>query len=35
MMLRVRGSDELSILVEHERKGSWIPYTSALYRRER
>ncbi len=35
MMLRLRGDHELSILVEHERKGSWIPYTSALYRREK
>jgi hypothetical protein len=34
ILLRLRGKDELSIITEHERKGSWIPYTSAIYRRK-
>lgn len=33
-LIRPRGSDELSIITEIERKGSWIPYTSASYRRQ-
>ena len=35
IMLRMRGKDELSIITEHERKGSWIPYTSAVYKRRK
>ena len=35
ILLRIRGKDELSIITEHERKGSWVPYTSAVYRRRR
>lgn len=35
ILLRLRGKDELSIITEHERKGSWIPYTSAIYKRQK
>lgn len=34
-LIRRRGDDELSIVTEIERQGSWIPYTSAMYRREK